>query len=98
EYQLNPSDKRLQFLQKLRDEAHRFAITFHQKQKQKTMRQTQIMELEGIGKATQKKLLAYFGDFQSIYEADLEELKKVVDSKKALIIHTLKNQKDSQLT
>ena len=35
EYRLKSSDKRLQFLQKLRDEAHRFAITFHQKQKQK---------------------------------------------------------------
>ena len=40
EYRLSSSDKRLQFLQKLRDEAHRFAITFHQKQKQKTMQQS----------------------------------------------------------
>ncbi len=89
EYRLKVSDKRLQFLQKLRDEAHRFAITFHQKQKQKTMHKSKILELKGIGKSTQKKLLAYFGDFQSIYQASLEELQKVVDSKKALEIYNL---------
>ncbi len=78
EYRLSSSDKRLQFLQKLRDEAHRFAITFHQKQKQKTMQQSKILELKGIGKATQKRLLAYFGSFENIRGASLEELEKVL--------------------
>ncbi|WP_034550867.1 excinuclease ABC subunit UvrC [Helicobacter rodentium] len=78
EYNLLPSDKRLQFIQKLRDEAHRFAITFHQRQKQKTMRQSKILEIQGIGKATQNKLLSYFGSFEAIHNATLEELNQVL--------------------
>ena len=78
EYRLPPSDKRLQFLQKLRDEAHRFAITFHQKQKQKTMQHSKILEIKGIGKATQNKLLAYFGSFENIKNAELDTLEKVL--------------------
>lgn len=78
EYNLLPSDKRLQFIQKLRDEAHRFAITFHQRQKQKTMRQSKILEIQGIGKATQNKLLSYFGSFEAIHNATLGELNQVL--------------------
>lgn len=78
EFRLPSSDKRLQFIQKLRDEAHRFAITFHQNQKQKTMQKSKILEIKGIGKATQNRLLSYFGNFEAIYNADLEELAKVL--------------------
>lgn len=78
EYCLKSSDKRLQFLQKLRDEAHRFAITFHQKQKQKTMQQSKVLEVKGVGKAIQKRLLAYFGSFEGIKKASLDELEKVL--------------------
>lgn len=78
EYRLKSSDKRLQFLQKLRDEAHRFAITFHQKQKQKTMQQSKVLEVKGVGKAIQKRLLAYFGSFEGIKRASLDELEKIL--------------------
>lgn len=78
EYRLSPNDKHLQFIQKLRDEAHRFAITFHQKQKQKTMQKSKILEVKGIGKATQNRLLSYFGSFEAIQNATLEELAKVL--------------------
>lgn len=78
EYRLKSSDKRLQFLQKLRDEAHRFAITFHQKQKQKTMQQSKVLEVKGVGKAIQKRLLAYFESFEGIKKASLDELEKVL--------------------
>ena len=87
EYRLSSSDKRLQFLQKLRDEAHRFAITFHQKQKQKTMQQSKILEIKGIGKATQKRLLFYFGSFEAIKEASLEELEKVLSKNLAKSVY-----------
>lgn len=78
EYRLKSSDKRLQFLQKLRDEVHRFAITFHQKQKQKTMQQSKVLEVKGVGKAIQKRLLAYFGSFEGIKKASLDELEKIL--------------------
>ncbi len=87
EYRLSSSDKRLQFLQKLRDEVHRFAITFHQKQKQKTMQQSKILEIKGIGKATQKRLLSYFGSFEAIKEASLEELEKVLSKNLAKSVY-----------
>ncbi len=77
-YRLPPSDKRLQFVQKLRDEAHRFAITFHQKQKQKTMRQSRILAIKGVGVATQNKLLSFFGSFESLQNASLQDLEKVL--------------------
>ena len=83
EYRLETSDKRLQFLQRLRDEAHRFAITFHQKQKQKTMQRSKILDAKGVGKAVQNKLLAYFGSFLAIENASLEELEKVLTKKLA---------------
>ena len=86
EYHLPPSDKRLQFLQKLRDEAHRFAITFHQKQKQKTMQHSKILEIKGIGKATQNKLLAYFGSFENIKNAELDTLEKVLPKNLAQLV------------
>lgn len=87
EYRLSSSDKRLQFLQKLRDEAHRFAITFHQKQKQKTMQQSKVLEIKGVGKATQKRLLSYFGSFEAIKEASLDELEKVLSKNLAKSVY-----------
>ena len=87
EYRLKSSDKRLQFLQKLRDEAHRFAITFHQKQKQKTMQQSKVLEVKGVGKAIQKRLLAYFGSFEGIKKASLDELEKILSKKLAKSVY-----------
>lgn len=87
EYRLKSSDKRLQFLQKLRDEAHRFAITFHQKQKQKTMQQSKVLEVKGVGKAIQKRLLAYFGSFEGIKKASLDELEKILSKELAKSVY-----------
>ena len=75
---LPASDKRLQFLQRLRDEAHRFAITFHQKQKRKIDQRIALLEKKGVGEATVRKLLQYFETFENIQNASLEELAHVV--------------------
>lgn len=83
EWRLAPSDRRLQFLQALRDEAHRFAISFHRAQKQKTMHQSELLEVAGIGAATQKKLLNFFGDFESIRKASIEDLAQIIPHKLA---------------
>lgn len=82
---LLPSDKRLQFIQRQRDEAHRFAISFHKKQKIKEDKKVSLLQIGGIGEAKIKKLLLYFGEFEKIKSASLEELKAVLneaDSKK----------------
>ena len=90
--ELLPSDKRLQFIQKLRDEAHRFAITFHKKQKRKEDTQISLLQIKGIGEVKVKKLLLYFGSFENIKNAKLEELKDVLNEKDAmLLINYFKN-------
>ena len=81
--ELNESDKRLQFLQKLRDEAHRFAIEFHRKTKRKKDLELDILKIKGIGKAKMTKLLNYFGSFENIKNANFEELKEVLNEKDA---------------
>ena len=81
---LLPSDKRLQFVQRQRDEAHRFAISFLKKQKRKEDKEISFLQISGIGEAKIKKLLLYFGEFEKIKNASLDELKAVlneVDSK-----------------
>ncbi len=78
ELRLDPKDKRLQFIQRLRDEAHRFAISFHQKQKRKSDQQVLLMQKKGVGEATVRKLLQYFETFENIENATLEELSSVV--------------------
>jgi len=77
--ELKPSDKRLIFLQKLRDEAHRFAITFHKKKKQKEDMKITLLEKKGIGPATLEKLIKYFGTFDNIQKASFEEIAKVTN-------------------
>lgn len=86
------SDKRLQFCQRLRDEAHRSAIGFHKKQKRKEDKQISLLNIKGIGEAKVKKLLSYFGTFQKIQESKYEELAEVVSAKdSALIVEYFKS-------
>ncbi len=90
---LKTSDQRLQFVQRQRDEAHRFVITFHKKQKRKEDKQVSLLQIKGIGEAKVKKLLLYFGTFEKIKEASYKDLKEVLNEKDAiLIIDYFKNQ------
>ncbi len=82
---LPPSDKRLQWIQRRRDEAHRFAIAYHRKRKRKHDMQSALLEKRGIGPATVKKLLDYFGTFEAIYRASEEEIAAVTSEKTAKI-------------
>lgn len=84
---LPPSDKRLQFLQNLRDEAHRFAVTFHRKQKGKKDREIELMKLKGIKEAKIKRLLDYFGSFEAIREAGIDELSNAISRQDAVSVY-----------
>jgi len=84
--ELKPEDKRLQWIQRQRDEAHRFAITYHQNKKRREDTQISLLGKKGIGKATVKKLIDYFGSFEAIRKAEREEIAAVIGSKKADII------------
>ncbi len=78
---LESSDGRLQWLQRLRDEAHRFAIEFHRKRKRKDDMKISLLAKKGIGEASVRKLLNYFGSFEAIERADIDELSSVVGEK-----------------
>ncbi|GHV60405.1 UvrABC system protein C [Campylobacterota bacterium] len=82
-YRLPPTDRRLQLLQKLRDESHRFAIAFHRKQKQKTDAQFDILKHKGIGTATMKRLIDVFGTFEAINNASFDEIRSAAGLKAA---------------
>ena len=85
-FKLETSDKRLHFVQRLRDEVHRSAINFHKKQKRKEDKQISLLQIKGIGEAKVAKLLKYFGEFETIKKASLDELKAVINTKDANLI------------
>ncbi|EAK0812130.1 excinuclease ABC subunit UvrC [Campylobacter lari] len=84
--QLSTDDKKLQFLQKLRDEAHRFAISFHQKTKRKQDLQSSRLIQLGISQGYIKKFLDYYGSFDEISKASFDELKSLSNAKIAKLI------------
>lgn len=80
---LEPTDKRLQFIQMLRDEAHRSAITFHKKTKLKMDQESKLLTLKVISQAKIHKLIDYFGTFEKIAQSDLETLTELIGQKDA---------------
>ena len=84
--ELKPNDKRLHWVQRQRDEAHRYAITYHQNKKRKEDTQVSLLNKKGIGKATVKKLIDYFGTFESIESASREDIERVTNKKISNII------------
>ena len=65
------------FLQKLRDEAHRFAITAHRLKRKKSISYNKIDEIEGIGNIKKNALLKYFGSAKEASKASINDLMKV---------------------
>jgi excinuclease ABC subunit C len=86
---LKPTDKRLQLVQRLRDEAHRFAITFHKKTKQKRDQESKLLTAKGISQAKVKKLLNHFGTFEKIRAASEKEIASVLNRSDAKVIKFL---------
>lgn len=83
---LNKRSPGLKLLQFIRDEAHRFAITFHRQKRSNAFLKTEIEELKGIGKSTTEKLLQHFKSVKKIKAASIEELEKIVGKSKARLI------------
>jgi excinuclease ABC subunit C len=78
----------LQLLQFIRDEAHRFAITFHRQKRSKNTFKTELDDIKGLGKETITKLLQAFKSIKKIKEASLEELEQVIGKSKAQLLHS----------
>ncbi len=73
-FQLPPRDPVLYYLQRLRDEAHRFAITTHRAGRSKSLVRSELDEIPGVGTALKRKLLNHFGSARGVRNAALEDL------------------------
>jgi excinuclease ABC subunit C len=76
-FQLPPRDPVLYFLQRLRDEAHRFAITSHRDGRSRAISQSELDEIDGIGAARKRALLHHFGSARGVKQAGLTDLAAV---------------------
>jgi excinuclease ABC subunit C len=73
-FQLPPRDPVLYYLQRLRDEAHRFAITTHRAGRAKSLIRSELDDIPGVGTALKRKLLNHFGSVRGVRNAALEDL------------------------
>jgi excinuclease ABC subunit C len=95
---LDKRSETLKVIQQLRDEAHRFGITFHRKKRDKGTLATELELIEGIGKTTAEKLLKYFKSVKKIREATETDLQEVVNLKQAKAITQYFNPAISDIT
>ena len=76
-FKFEKNDPTLFFLQRLRDEAHRFAINAHRAKRQKGIRRSLLDQINGIGSMRKRSLLNHFGSARAVESASLEEIKSV---------------------
>lgn len=89
---LHKKSNGLLLIQRIRDEAHRFAITFHRQKRSKTNLQSELSDIKGLGEQTINQLLQHFGSPRKIFAAPEEELVALIGKKKAqrLLAHNKK--------
>ena len=90
-FRLQASDKRLQWAQNLRDEAHRSAITFHKKTKLKQDQESKLLSLHGISAAKVQKLLKHFGTFEALKDVTFDDISSLLNTKDAKTIKNFYN-------
>lgn len=89
---IDKKSESLILLQKIRDEAHRFAINFHRDVRSKKSFNTQLENIKGVGEQTTNKLLKHFKTLSRIKEASLNDLENLIGKDKAKIVHTALHQ------
>ena len=85
-------------LQRVRDESHRFAITYHRQTRRKGALRSALDDIPGVGEAYQKRLLSHFGSVRAMREADVEDFEQVkgVGKAKAAAIYQALHAHDGQ--
>ena len=86
-FNLPKTSPALKLVQQLRDEAHRFAITYHRKLKSKNTIRTELTSIPGIGEKTAFRLLEHFGSVEAIAKAPIDELGTVAGKKAAETVY-----------
>ncbi|WP_040432800.1 excinuclease ABC subunit UvrC [Chlorobium ferrooxidans] len=86
-FNLPKTSPALKLLQQLRDEAHRFAVTYHRKLRTERTLQTELTTIEGIGEKTAFKLLKQFGSADAVSRATIEELQAATGAKSAQAVY-----------
>jgi excinuclease ABC subunit C len=84
---LDKNSLSLKLIQQIRNEAHRFGISFHKQKRSKAMLQSDLDNIKGVGTVTKEKLLTYFGDIEHIKKANRELLERVINIKTAKIVY-----------
>ncbi len=92
---LDKSSKALQLLQRVRDEAHRFAITYNRNLRNKQSVQSELYNIPSIGKARVEALFKHFKSIKKIKEADLIELRKVLPENTAKEVYKYFREKEA---
>ena len=89
---IDRNSQALKVLQHIRDEAHRFGITFHRNLRSKVAIQSALREIKGVGEKTEQRLLLHFGSVAKIAQAPLEDLSALVGAELAVKIHDYLNE------
>ncbi|MGL6099115.1 MAG: helix-hairpin-helix domain-containing protein, partial [Fusobacteriaceae bacterium] len=77
-YLITKDKEAIKIFQRVRDEAHRFGITYHRKLRSKRIMASELDKIEGIGPKRKEELLNFFGSIESIFNAELEDLRKIL--------------------
>lgn len=83
---LDKGSESLKVIQHLRDEAHRFGITFHRNRRSKGQTTSELDDIKGIGTETKKALLKHFKSIKRLKEADISEITDIIGTHKAKLI------------
>lgn len=95
-FNLPKTSASLKLLQQIRDEAHRFAVEFHRDLREKRTLSTELLEIQGVGKAKAEKLLKIFGSVAQVQAASFDQLAEAVGKKTAETIRRYFDQKRNQ--
>lgn len=91
---LDKNSDTLKVIQHMRDEAHRFGITFHRNRRSKGQTKSELDGVKGIGQETKKALLKHFKSIKRVKEANIEEIEKIIGKHKAQILTKYFENKD----
>lgn len=84
---INKNSESLKIIQQIRDEAHRFGISFHRNKRSKTITESELSKITGIGEKTSQKLLRTFKSVKNIKEADKESIAQLVGNSRAEVVY-----------